>query len=146
MEQYILQVITGCVGSLGFALLYNIRGTRLLFATLGGLFSWAAFLLLGTFLSNEILRYFIVAVLISAYAEMMARLLKTPTTTFVTTCLIPLIPGSSLYYTMTNAFSGNTDGFIEKGVSTLGLAGALAAGIITVAGISTFISSHKSKG
>ena len=146
MEQYILQVITGCVGSLGFALLYNIRGTRLLFATLGGLFSWAAFLLLGIFLSNEILRYFIVAVLISAYAEMMARLLKTPTTTFVTTCLIPLIPGSSLYYTMTNAFSGNPDGFIEKGVSTLGLAGALAAGIITVAGISTFISSHKSKG
>lgn len=140
MEEMI-QIITGCIGSLGFALLYNIRGSRLLFATLGGLFSPCAFLLLGIFLPNEILRYFIVAVIISAYAEVMARLLKTPTTTFIITSLIPLIPGSGLYHTMTSAFSGNLGGFIEKGANTLGLAGALAAGIITVAGAAAFISS-----
>ena len=65
----------------------------------------------------------------------MARVLKTPTTTFIITGLIPLIPGGSLYYTMTNAFSGNLQTFIEKGLYTLGLAGALAAGIIVTLGI-----------
>ncbi len=138
MTEAIIQIVTGCLGSLGFAFLYNIRGKRLVFATLGGLLSWTFFLTLSLVIEGDILCYYIVAVLISLYAEIMARVLKTPTTTFIMTSLIPLVPGSSLYYTMTTAFSGNMDGFIEKGLQTLGLAGALAAGIITVAGASSF--------
>lgn len=138
MTDAILQIFTGFLGSLGFAILYNIRGKRLIFAALGGLLSWGFFLILNLIISGDILCYYIVAVLISLYAEILARLLKTPTTTFIMTSLIPLVPGSSLYYTMTTAFSGNMDGFIEKGLQTLGLAGALAAGIITVAGASSF--------
>lgn len=139
MTDAILQIFTGFLGTLGFAILYNIRGIRLIFAALGGLLSWGFFLILNLIISGDILCYYIVAVLISLYAEVLARLLKTPTTTFIMTSLIPLVPGSSLYYTMTTAFSGNMDGFIEKGLQTLGLAGALAAGIITVAGASSFI-------
>lgn len=135
---YLLQILTGFLGSSGFAILYNIRGKRFVFASLGGLIAWSCFLMLSIFIENDILCYFITAVLVSLYAEIMARILKTPTTTFIMTSLIPLVPGSSLYYTMTHAFSGNFDGFIEKGLQTLGLAGALAAGIIAVAGISNF--------
>lgn len=138
---YFLQILTGFLGSCGFAILYNIRGLRFVFAALGGLLSWSFFLALSLFIQNDILCYFIVAILISLYAEIMARRLKTPTTTFIMTSLIPLVPGSSLYYTMTNAFSGNFDGFLEKGLQTLGLAGALAAGIITIAGASRFFKS-----
>ena len=138
----LLQIVTGFIGSSGFALLYNIRGRRFLFASLGGLFSWSAFLALGTVIGSEILRYFIVAALISLYAEIMARVLKTPTTTFIITSLIPLIPGSSLYYTMTNAFLGNSAHFLERGIMTLSLAGALAAGIIIVAGFAKIFKNH----
>ena len=130
-----LMIITGCLGSLGFALLYNIRGRRLLFAALGGLLAITFYVLLGFVLDNDILNYFICSLAVSLYAEIMARVLKTPTTTFIITGLIPLIPGGSLYYTMTNAFSGNLQTFIEKGLYTLGLAGALAAGIIVTLGI-----------
>ncbi len=131
----ILQIVTGFIGSVGFAVLYNIRGLRFIFASIGGLLSWSAFLGLGLLIPNEIARYFIVAALISLYAEIMARVLKTPTTTFIITSLIPLIPGSSLYYTMTNAFLGNGGDFIARGIMTLSLAGALAAGIIVIAGL-----------
>lgn len=131
----ILQIVTGFIGSVGFAVLYNIRGLRFIFASIGGLFSWSAFLGLGFLIPNEIARYFIVAALISLYAEIMARVLKTPTTTFIITSLIPLIPGSSLYYTMTNAFLGNGGDFINRGIMTLSLSGALAAGIIVIAGL-----------
>ncbi len=139
----ILQITTGFVGSIGFAVLYNIRGIRFVFASLGGLFSWSAYLGLGAFIPNEVARYFIVAALISLYAEIMARLLKTPTTTFIITSLIPLIPGSSLYYTMTNAFLGNGGDFIERGIMTLSLSGALAAGIIVVAGFAKIVKHSK---
>ena len=130
----IIQIITGGLGAAGFALLYNIRGKRFIFAGLGGILAVVFYLGFGLLTQNEILNYFICAIIISVYAEMMARVLKTPTTTFIMTSLIPLIPGGSLYYTMTNAFAGDLESFIEKGLYTLSLAGALAAGIIVVVG------------
>ena len=131
----LFQIIAAFIGSLGFAILYNIRGKKLVFSSLGGFLSWSLFLLFGLLIESEPIRYFIVSVSATLYSELMARILKTPTTTFITTALIPLIPGGSLYYTMTNAFSGNLQSFIEKGLYTLGLAGALAAGIIVTLGI-----------
>lgn len=126
----IVQIITGFIGAFGFAVLFNVRGKKLIFAALGGLFSWAMFVLLGFLIDNEPIRYFIVAVSISLYAEVMARILHTPTTTFITTALIPLIPGGSLYYTMAYALSSDLTRFLDKGIYTLQLALALALGVI----------------
>lgn len=133
--QDILQIITGGIGSLGFAVLFNVRGKKLIAATLGGFVSWAIFLLLRLAIPNEPVCYFLVSALISLYAEIMARRLKTPTTTFLMTSLIPLIPGGSLYYTMVYAFGGISQNFINQGVHTLQLAAALALGIITVTAV-----------
>lgn len=124
------QVLAGCVGTFGFAVLFNIRGKRFLFAGLGGLLSWLLFVLLRHIIPSEAVNYFIVAMVISLYAEAMARILKTPTTTFITVSLIPLIPGGSLYYTMAYAFESDATRFLEKGLNTLELASALALGII----------------
>ena len=126
----VLQILTGSIGSFGFALLFNVRGKRVLVATLGGLLSWLIFLLLSRFIDSEPINYFIVSLLITVYAEVMARVMKTPTTTFITTSLIPLIPGSSLYYTMAYAFQSDMSRFVEKAVYTLELAAALALGVI----------------
>lgn len=126
----IIQVLSGFVGSVGFGLLFNIRGRRLCFAALGGFMSWLLFVLLGHFIDNEAVSYFIVALAVSVYAEIMARVLKTPTTALITTSLIPLIPGGSLYYTMAYAFGSDSARFVDKGVHTLQLASALALGII----------------
>ena len=124
------QILAGFIGTMGFAVLFNIRGKRFLFASLGGLLSWLLFLLFSRVIPSEPICYFFVAVLISAYAEIMARILKTPTTTFVTTSLVPLIPGGSLYYTMAYAFESDMEHFLDKGIYTLELASALALGII----------------
>lgn len=128
----LVQIITGFFGSLGFGILFNVRGKRLLAASLAGLFSWSLYLLLGIWIADEALRYFIVAFVISVYCEIMARMLKSPTTTFLMTALVPLIPGGGLYYTMTNAISGDVIGFIERGLKTISLAVALALGVIVV--------------
>lgn len=126
----IIQVIAGFVGTCGFAILFNIRGKRFVATAIGGLLSWLLFAVLNDFITNEPIIYFIIACLISTYAEVMARLLKTPTTIFITTSLIPLIPGGSLYYTMVFAFQGNLNTFWPKAISTMQLAAALAMGII----------------
>ncbi len=143
--QDILQIITGGIGSLGFAVLFNIRGKKLIAATLGGFLSWAMFLLLRLVFPNEPVCYFLVSALISLYAEIMARRLKTPTTTFLMTSLIPLIPGGSLYYTMVYAFGGISQSFINQGIYTLQLAAALALGIIAVTAVAKTLSKTSAK-
>ena len=127
----LIQILTSFFGSLGFGILFHVRGRKLLFSSLGGLIAWAMFLLLGCWISSEILRYFFVSVLISVYSEILARLCKTPATTFSVLSLIPLIPGGSLYYTMTYALQGSEE-FFPKALHTLGLASALSVGLLLV--------------
>ena len=127
----VIQIIASTIGALGFAVLFNVRGTKkLLAAALGGGFGRALFLLLCLGIDSSVLCHFIVAMTVSFYAELMARVLKTPATVFIAPCLIPMMPGASLYYTMANALGDNVDGFLEKGVATLETATALAVGII----------------
>ena len=42
----LLQILTGFLGSVGFAVLFNIRGKRLVAASIGGGLSWLFYLLL----------------------------------------------------------------------------------------------------
>ncbi len=128
----LIQIFTAFIGSLGFGILFNIKKMRLLFAALGGMISWSLFLVLGFLVVDEVIRYFIVSAVISVYCEIMARIFKTPKTTFLMTSFIPLIPGSGLYHTMTNAFLGDYSGFLSRGLSTLSLSVALALGVIII--------------
>lgn len=130
--QDIIQILTGYLGSLGFAVLFHIRGRKLLIASIGGLISWSVFLLLKGCFPSEALRYFFSAAAVTLYAEVFARIEKTPTTTFLVPSLIPLIPGGSLYYTMNYALNKQWTLFAHKATYTVQLALSLAIGIIAV--------------
>ena len=137
-----LQILSAAIGTLGFAFVFNIRGKKVFFAAFGGCLGWVLFLLFGLFLESEVIRYLIVSIAVSLYGEWMARLLKTPTTLFSVVCLVPLVPGSGLYYTMTHALSGNLAGFIEKGAGTLSLAAALSLGVVIVNTSFVYVKRH----
>ena len=138
-----IQVLTGALGSFGFSILFNLRGEKLLITTLGGVISWAVFLLLEAWIPGEPARYFLSMTAISVYAEIFARVEKTPTTTFLVPCVIPLIPGSALYYTMNYALNEQWDLFVQKAFYTLELAMALALGIIAVTTATKLITRKK---
>lgn len=126
----LIEVAAAFVGTLGFGFLFNIRGKKLLLAALGGMISWLLFLLLGFVIEQEAVRYFIVAILSTVYAEVFARVVKTPATTFCMVSLIPLVPGSALYYSMAYALGGSFDAFAGKALYTLELTAALSMGIV----------------
>ena len=131
MNPYV-QILMGGLGTLGFNLLFHIRGKKLVLATLGGVISWAVFLVLEPLLPGEAVRYFISAAVVTAYGEILARVEKTPTTTFLVPSIIPLIPGSALYYTMNYALNNQWSQFAGQAFYTVQLALALAVGIIAV--------------
>ena len=142
-ENELVVILTGALGSLGFAVLFNIRGKRMVAGTLGGLLSCLLYVLLMRTGLSEAATYFFVSLSITFYAELMARALKSPTTTFLMISLIPLVPGGSLYYTMASVFEGNLGSFVGKAVNTLSLAAALALGIVLMSAFfKIFVQGH----
>ncbi len=132
MEQNILQLITAALGSLGFSLIFNVRGKPLGLATLGGFLSWGAYLIFMALGTSDVVAYLFSSMLITVYSELCARLCKAPATVFLVPSAVPLFPGSSLYGAMVHAVSMEGMAFLEAGTHTLLLAGAISAGIILV--------------
>lgn len=126
----LLKIITGFIGSFAFGVTFNIRGKHLVLASLGGLFACCGYEFLTFVFENEFLRCFLVSIAITLYSEILARIVKTPTTTFIMTSLLPLVPGGALYYTMAYAFQRDWQKFFENGTLTLQFSSALALGII----------------
>lgn len=114
-----------------FGAVMNLHGKTLYLCSLGGAIGWF-FYLLSSPLNNDILQYFIATVAISIYAEIMARILKMPVTGLLLVALLPMVPGGGIYYTMEYCVIGNDTMFIQTGLHTLGIAGALAMGILFV--------------
>ena len=134
----LLQLFASCAGTLGFGVLFNIRGKKLLWATIGGVLAWGLFLLLGPLLPSEPIRYFIVSMCSTIYAEVLARYLKTPACTFCIVTLVPLVPGGALYRTTTLALSGQVERFLPQLIYTLELAVALSLGIVVITAATKF--------
>lgn len=131
MSEPILQTLMGAIGSLGFAILFNVRGQRLFFAFLGGGIGWGVCCLAGLWWpDNEALCYFIATTTLALYAECMARLLRCPSTVMLVTGWIPLIPGGALYNSIAALVAKQMDDFVERTLHTIFLMIAMSAGIL----------------
>ena len=130
MGDMILQLATAFVGSLGFAMLFHVKKERLLLASLGGLLAWGVYLLMGQASDQEVVRYFVASVVLTVYAETLARLVKCPATLFIVTASIPLIPGGSLYRTMQYFMMNDLEAFSLQALTTVLLAVAIAVGML----------------
>ena len=139
----IFQTFSAFLATLGFGIIFNIKGKKLFFASLGGASGWVFYSLSLKFNFSELSSLFISAIFFSSYCEIFARILKTPVTTLVICSLIPLVPGGGMYYTMLEAVNGNVSSSLDLGLNTLASAGTLALGIIFVSTITKLVTTHK---
>ena len=117
------------VACMAYCLCVNLRGRRMIWASLGGAIGWGVYLLFG-FVNQDIFQFFMSAVASSAYSEIMARVNKSPVTGFLLVSMLPMVPGGGIYHTMEYAVSGNNEMFLSTGLHTFGIAGALALGVL----------------
>ena len=126
----IIQLVTAFTGSLGFAILFNIKKDKLLASSFGGFLVWGVYLLFVNAGVNENISLFLATLSLTFYAELFAKIKKTPTTIFLVAGIIPLIPGGSLYHTMSYAVVGNWKLFVSTGKSTILMACVIAIGML----------------
>lgn len=116
----IYQLFTAFLGTLGFSLIFHVGRKHTILASIGGTIAWGVFLLCNEALGvNVLLSTILSAASGQVYAEFMARLCKSPTTVFSIPAVVPLIPGSSLYYTMYAAVFRDWAGVKNFGMKTL---------------------------
>ena len=98
--QSCIGLLTALLGSLGFALLFNVRRQLLPLAALGGALCWGAYLLAGRLTASVFLQSLAASAVTAVWSEILARIKKTPAQQYLIIGLIPLVPGGTLYYAM----------------------------------------------
>jgi uncharacterized membrane protein YjjB (DUF3815 family) len=140
-----LPSLYAAVATLSFCILFNIKGRSMYIASFGGGLGWFIYLLFQSFQASSTTSLFFASIALGIFSEVMARVIKTPVTTFILPALIPLVPGGGMYYTMLETVQGNIYSSLEMGLETLSNAGALAVGIVFVSSITRIINHLKSK-
>ena len=134
--------LTGTIGTIGFSLLFKMDWKYLPYATLCGTLACIVYVPVDYFVGSLFISNFVAAFAVTLYSEAFARICRTPTTMFIIPGMIPLVPGSSLYYTMSNLISSNQEMALSKFVDTIlvivGLAFGIAAGSIVVSALKSF--------
>ncbi len=112
----VIQLLSATAACVGFAVWFRVRGVKILYCALGTFLSWGTYLLVYRLHPNAFGATLAASVVCGLYAQITARINKTPATIFTTICLLPLIPGSSLYYTVYGVVTRNTALSYAKGV------------------------------
>lgn len=124
-----ISFITAFLGAAGFALFCGLRPKFVPVAALGGVLCWSVYSLFEYFNSGIFFASFTASVCCALYGEICARLLKAPAVIFFTPSIIILIPGRTLYYTVSYIVENNFSMAAEYGWQTAQCAIAIAAGI-----------------
>lgn len=129
MKDMIIQVIMATVGALGFSILFRVNERNVPAGAVGGGLGWIVYLLMFNLCHNLFISYFVASITVCFYAEIVARILKAPSTVFLVPGIIPLIPGGSLFYTTKAIVEGDWQTFFDFGLNTVWITFGMAAGM-----------------
>jgi len=132
-NEMVISLIMGFFATLGFCILLHVPKKSIVVSSLVGGIAWAIFQLTMGF--GSIAACFLAACAVGILSEILSRLLKQASTVFSIPGIMPLVPGSGMYYTMLKLINGNLDSAASLGAQTMFLAGAIALGLLVTSSI-----------
>lgn len=95
-----IQLVSCTIACVGFAFWFQIRGRQVIYSGIGAFITWSIYLIVFEIEPSNFLATLVAAIFVAAYAFVMSRINKAPSTIFLTASVFPLIPGPNLYYMM----------------------------------------------
>ena len=132
LKQALILILAGAVGTCGFALLFRLRKKLIPCALLGAVLTLVVYVICLRYLHHAFFQNLFPALCGALYAEIAAKLTKSPATQYLVCAIIPLVPGGGLYYTMYHFVTGDLPAFHTALTQTARTAAGLAVGIIIV--------------
>ena len=128
--KWYVALIAAFISTVGFGIIFNNKYKHLWIVGIGGVLSCCVYYFSNLHLNNEFLSVMLGTVTATLLAEILARILKAPTTVFLIPTIIPFVPGALLFYMMYNLINGNIEAF-KTNLSGMSLASlGIAVGII----------------
>ena len=97
---YVFKFIISVCAIIGYGIYFNVPKKALLFSALSGSIGW----IISEIFKDHILvlnvGIFAGALFVGFSGEVLARIMKLPSTVFIITGIISLVPGAGMYYTM----------------------------------------------
>lgn len=132
MIREIIQTLMAMTGAMGFSILFNVRGKKLLAAAVGAGISWMVYLLTYEIYEDKVFSMLCATMVIGVLAEILARVMKAPVTILLVPMLIPLFPGSDLFYATSHMVQNHGEESSYYLDLVVKEAGTIAFGIILI--------------
>lgn len=129
---FLVQLISAIIGTLGFSILFLLNKKHLLPASLGGGITFFVYYTVFYFTEMFFASAFVASAVSAIYSEIMAKLHKAPTLLFILPCGISIVPGGSLYRTMHNLIAERFDLVSKYLTETLTVALGIAGGLTAI--------------
>lgn len=130
MHDITTMIFVTFIASVGFSFMFHMPARLIAISSLGAVLTWGLYEFLFTQYAGDLfLPCFIASVFAGLWAYFLERVFKAPLSMFFMIAVVPLIPGSSLYYTIFNISQSNMQQAGAYGTKTATLALAIAFGI-----------------
>ena len=145
----LVQILTAMVGSYGYGIYLGQKQNKAFVTFFLGGAAWFVYLVVFGLFNTTFVSSLIVSVLATLCSQILARTWKAPATVFVFPMIISLVPGSALYYAISNLLLGNSEpvgGYLARALGTgLGLALGIVIVVAFVKTLSAISATIKSK-
>jgi len=135
----LFEVLWAGIATSGFAILFDLRPRDVPLAFVGAAAGWWIYSITAA-AASQATAYFASAAVIGLICEVGAVVLRRPAFIFIVCAILPIVPGSGMYYTMLQSVRGNLSGSLNAGFQTLQSAGAIAAGLAISSALSRLFS------
>jgi len=116
---------------IGISILFNAPKKELLYCGISGAIGWFVYALLNLYITPT-MATLVAAVLVTAYSRFASYHRQAPSTLYHIPGIMPLVPGTMVYKTMTAALAGRILETYTNILLGLKLAGAIGAGSILI--------------
>jgi len=130
MSSLLIQFLFAALGTLGFAIIFNVPKRHIPAITIIGGAGWTIYQVALALGCSVPIACFFGAFTVGFLSESSARVFKETATVFIIPGVIPLVPGAGTYYTMLAVVNGNLGEAAATGTQTLMTAGCIALGLL----------------
>ena len=137
-----IQILAAGMAGCGFAIMFHIKPKYLPLLLLGASLGWFDYLWAEKAIGIRSMSMIMASMAVTVYSEIFARIVKMPVSVIYTPAVIPMIPGSNLYYCMRGFVTGSHENFMKYGGLLLEDTLGIVLGTLIVL---TVVSAHMAK-
>ena len=131
-SQFLFHFFFSFLAAASFAVLNNAPRRELWACGVAGAAGWVAYFCLTFFGAGVTSSVFFGAVVAAILSRLFSYSHRAPSTLYLIPGIIPLVPGSFIYYTMQSILENDSGAAFSNAVMTLKLSGVIAIGIIVI--------------